>query len=130
MFETLRIIEGIGNWKPRFVIWENVKNVFSKKLVGAFNRYLEDIEKLGYTNSYQVLDAREFGIPQARERIFTVSILGGETFEFSRLRKREMKPIHKFLESDVCESYTITQPSTLSKLPGAYRLDRISGYWI
>lgn len=119
MFETLRIIEGMGNWKPKFVIWENVKNVFSKKLVGAFNHYLEDIEKLGYTNSYQVLDAREFGIPQARERIFTVSILGGETFDFSRLRKREMKPIHNFLESDVCESYTITQPSMLSKLPGS-----------
>ena len=119
MFETLRIIEGMGNWKPKFVIWENVKNVFSKKLVGAFNHYLEDIEKLGYTNSYQVLDAREFGIPQARERIFTVSILGGETFDFSRLRKRDMKPIHNFLESDVCESYTITQPSMLSKLPGS-----------
>lgn len=119
MFETLRIIESMGVWKPKFVIWENVKNVFSKKLVGAFNRYLEDIEKLGYTNSYQVLDARDFGIPQARERIFVVSLLGNETFDFSKLRKSRMKPIHNFLESDVCESYTITQPSMLSKLPGS-----------
>lgn len=118
MFETLRIIEGMGNWKPKFVIWENVKNVFSKKLVGAFNHYLEDIEKLGYTNSYQVLDAREFGIPQARERIFIVSILGNETFDFSKLRKTETQPIEIFLEKEVDEKYTITQPSMIKRLPG------------
>lgn len=118
MFETIKIIENLGVWKPKVVIWENVKNVFSKKLVGAFHHYLNDMENLGYTNSYQVLDAREFGIPQARERIFTVSILGNALFDFSKLRKRPMRPISEFLESDVDDKYTVTQPSMLSKLPG------------
>ena len=119
LFETIKIIESLGVWKPKVVIWENVKNVFSKKMIGAFRHYLSDMENLGYTNSYQVLDAREFGIPQARERIFTVSVLDNKRFDFNKLRKQAMKPISDFLETDVCEKYTVSQPSMLSKLPGS-----------
>lgn len=118
LFETIKIIESLGIWKPKVVIWENVKNVFSKKLVGAFHHYLGDMENLGYTNSYQVLDAREFGIPQARERVFTVSILGDKVFDFNKLRKIPMQPIEDFLEKDVDEKYIVTQPSMVKKLPG------------
>jgi DNA (cytosine-5)-methyltransferase 1 len=118
MFETIKIIENLGVWKPKVVIWENVKNALSKKMVSAFNRYLQDMERLGYTNSYDVLDARDFGIPQARERIFTISILGNDRFDFSKLRKRPMRPISEFLETEVEEKYIITQPSMVSKLPG------------
>lgn len=118
MFETIKIIENLGIWKPKVVVWENVKNVFSKKLVGAFHRYLDDMEMLGYTNSYQILDARDFGIPQARERIFTISILGKEIFDFEKLRKRPMKDITHFLENDIDIKYIVNQPSMLSKLPG------------
>lgn len=118
MFETIKIIEGFGIWKPKVVIWENVKNVFSKKMIGAFNLYLKDMERLGYTNSFEVLDARDFGIPQARERIFTISILGDEIFDFGKLRKRPMQPIEKYLEKEVDDKYLVTQPSMISKLPG------------
>ncbi|WP_368531953.1 DNA cytosine methyltransferase [Cytobacillus horneckiae] len=57
LFETIKIIESLGVLKPKVVIWENVKNALSKKMVSAFNHYLSDMEALGYTNSYQVLDA-------------------------------------------------------------------------
>ncbi|USK56550.1 DNA cytosine methyltransferase [Cytobacillus solani] len=117
LFETIRIIESLGTWKPKVVIWENVKNALSKKMVSAFNHYLSDMEALGYTNSYQVLDARDFGIPQARERIFTVSLLGNKSFDFDKLRKKPMRPVEEFLESYVDEKYIITQPSMICKLP-------------
>lgn len=118
MFETIKIIENLGVWKPRVVIWENVKNVLSKRMISAFNHYLNDMNELGYTNSYQVLDARDFGIPQARERLFTVSILGGGNFAFDKLKKRPMRSIKEFLETNVDDKYTVTQPSMVSKLPG------------
>ncbi|WP_419962080.1 DNA cytosine methyltransferase [Psychrobacillus sp. BM2] len=118
LFETLKIIENLGAWKPKVVIWENVKNVLSKKMIPAFNHYLSDMESLGYTNSYQVLDARDYGIPQAKERIFTVSILGNNYFDFSKLRKSPMRSIEEFLESEVDEKYIVTQPSMIKKLPG------------
>ena len=66
MWETINIIRQMGEWKPRFVIWENVKNVTSKHMIHNFNRYLSEMQRLGYTNSFQTLDAREFGLPQAR----------------------------------------------------------------
>lgn len=118
MFETIKIIRNLGVWKPRVVIWENVKNALSRRMVSAFNHYLRDMEELGYTNSYQVLDARDFGIPQARERLFTISILGNSYFDFSKLRKRPMRNISEFLEKEVDEKYVVTQPSMVSRLPG------------
>ncbi|MGH2156028.1 DNA cytosine methyltransferase, partial [Enterococcus faecalis] len=42
MFETLKIIENLGIGEPQVVIWENVPNEFSKKLVGAYQKYLSD----------------------------------------------------------------------------------------
>lgn len=116
MFETLKIIENLGVWKPKIVIWENVKGVLFRNMINAFSRYLYDMEQLGYTNSYEVLDAREFGIPQARERIFTISILGNKHFDFNRLRKTKMRHIKDFLEETKEEKYLVTQPSMLSRL--------------
>lgn len=118
LFETIRIIKNLGVWKPKYVIWENVKNALSKRMVSAFNHYLDDMERMGYTNSYEVLDARDFGIPQARERVFTVSVLGDEHFNFSKLRETPTRKISHFLEKEVDKKYIITQPSMLSKLPG------------
>lgn len=74
MWETIHIIQQMGDWKPRFVIWENVKNVTSKHMIHNFNRYLSEMQKLGYTNSFQTLDARDFGLPQARERVYNICI--------------------------------------------------------
>lgn len=75
MYETLRIVEKI---KPKYVIWENVKNLLSKKHIHNFNAYLEAMEKLGYKNFYKVLNAKDYGIPQNRERVFTVSFIERE----------------------------------------------------
>ena len=72
MYETIRIVEKL---KPKYVIWENVKNLLSKKHIHNFNAYLEKMENIGYKNYYQVLNAKDYGIPQNRERVFTVSIL-------------------------------------------------------
>lgn len=114
MWETINIIQQMGNWKPRYVIWENVKNVRSKHMIHNYNRYLSEMSKLGYINSFACLDAREFGLPQARERVFTVSVLGNEPFSFDDLIRTPMKPLSDFLESNVDEVYQVTQPSILS----------------
>ncbi len=116
MFETIRIIENLGVWKPRVVVWENVTNVLSKRMKGAFNHYLDDMTRLGYTNSYDVLDARDFGIPQARKRLFTVSTLDKRHFNFFDLEQKATRPISEFLEKEVDAKYTITQPSMLKKI--------------
>lgn len=114
MWETINIIRQMGEWMPEYVLWENVTNVLSKHMIGNFRRYLKEMENLGYTNSYAILDAREFGLPQARRRVITVSSLGGASFDFGSLIKTPMKPISEFLETDVPEYYMVTQPSVLN----------------
>jgi DNA (cytosine-5)-methyltransferase 1 len=116
MWETLNIIEKMGGWKPKIVVWENVRGVLSKKMKHNFNKYIERMNKLGYSSSYEVLDARDFGLPQARERVFVVSILNGKEFDFSLLKKKTMRNIEEFIEKEVDEHYTVTQKSMLSKI--------------
>jgi len=114
MWETIRIIKQMGEWKPRYVIWENVKNVLGSYNKHNFSKYLLEMEKLGYTNSYAVLNSMDFGLPQDRDRVFTVSSLIGDKFDFEKLSHRPMKHISEFLEENVPEYYHVTQPSILS----------------
>lgn len=72
MWETIHIIDQMGEWKPKYVIWENVKNVTSKHMIANFVRYQKEMERMGYTNNYDVLDAREFGLPQSGIKRATV----------------------------------------------------------
>ena len=116
MWETIHIIQQMGLWKPKYVIWENVKNLTSKTMRINFNRYIAEMSKMGYTSSYKMLDARDFGLPQARQRIFTISVLGNEPFDFDDLLRTPMKPLSDYLEdnSNVPEQYLVSQPSVLN----------------
>lgn len=116
MWETIHIIEQMGEWKPKIVIWENVKNVLSKHMKHNFNKYLDYMNKLGYTNNFETLDARNFGLPQARQRVFTVSIFGNEKFDFNLMEKRPMKNIKNYLEDKTPDYYKVTQPSMLNRI--------------
>ena len=122
MWETIHIIQNMGEWKPKYVIWENVKNIRSKYMVHNHNKYISEMRKLGYASSYELLDARDFGLPQARQRYFTISQLGNEYFDFADLIHTPMKNIGEFLEDNVADYYTVTQPSMLS------RIETVSGY--
>lgn len=103
MYETIRIVEKL---KPKYVIWENVKNLLSKKHIHNFNAYLETMEQLGYTNYYQVLNAKDYGIPQNRERVFTISIRNDIDTDFKFPPKQELKlKLKDMLEDEVDEKY-------------------------
>lgn len=116
MWETINIIKQMGVWKPRVVIWENVKNVLSKHMRHNFNRYLYEMNELGYTNNFEVLNAIDFGLPQKRERVFTISMLGGEKFNFNTLKKTKAPHIKEFLENTRDEKYIVSQPSMLNRI--------------
>lgn len=99
MYENIRIIEKL---KPKYVIWENVKNLLSKKHIHNFNAYLEAMEELGYYSYYQVLNAKDYGIPQNRERVFTVSIRKDINKLFTFPPKQELKlKLKDLLEDEV-----------------------------
>ena len=116
MWETIHIIQQMGAWKPRYVIWENVKNVRSKHMIHNYNRYLSEMSKLGYTNSFECLNTMDFGIPQDRNRIFTISCLPGEIFNFDELIRTKMNPIEEYLTNDYGPQHIVKQPSMLERI--------------
>ena len=71
MYETIRIVEKL---KPKYVLWENVKNVTGKKHRHNFDKYLVSLQQLGYNNYWKIMNAKDYGIPQNRERVFVLSI--------------------------------------------------------
>lgn len=94
-FEALRIIE---DTKPRIAIAENVKNLTSKKFQKEFDIVLSSLEEAGYNNYWKILNAKDFGIPQNRERVFIVSIrkdvdTGSFVFPAPIATKRTLKDI-------------------------------------
>lgn len=117
LFETLKIIKNMGDWKPKVVIWENVKGVLDRDMIHAFQDYLEYMQELGYNTTYKVLNAMDYGIPQNRERVFAVSVFN-DFFNFELLKQKPMRPIKEFLDTDYHERYLVTQPSMLNKIEG------------
>ncbi|HFZ7149423.1 TPA: DNA cytosine methyltransferase [Streptococcus agalactiae] len=115
LFETIRIIKEMKE-KPKWIIWENVKGVLDRNMRDSFFIYLKELENLGYENKYEILNAMDFGIPQKRERIFVVSYLGENNFSFNKLERKKTRPLSEFLEKDVSELYTMTQPYMLKFL--------------
>ena len=104
LYETIRIV---GKLKPKYVVWENVKNLLSKKHKHNFDNYINKLDELGYNSYYQVLDAKDYGVPQHRERIYTVSIrkdIDKGNFKFPE--KEPLKTVLKdLLEKEVDEKY-------------------------
>lgn len=91
--------------KPQILIMENVPQVLSAKGWREWNVFLE---KLGYSNYAQVLNAKDFGIPQNRERCFMVSILGDYSYQFPKPFKLKDR-LKDFLENDVDEKYYLSE---------------------
>lgn len=71
VYEALDIIEATC---PKIAIMENVKNLVGKKFINDFNNLLQILDDLGYNNYWKVLNARDYGLPQNRTRVFLVSI--------------------------------------------------------
>lgn len=62
--------------RPRWIVWENVPGVLSSNRGRDFGAFLGALGKLGYGWAYRVLDARWFGVPQRRRRVFVVGHSG------------------------------------------------------
>lgn len=106
LYESIRIINAN---KPKYVIWENVKNVLSKKHKHNFDEYINRMNELGYTSYYQVLNAKDYGIPQSRERVFTISIRNDLDKKFEFPQKQELKlKLKDMLEDNVDEKYYLS----------------------
>lgn len=96
---------------PRYLLMENVKALLYPKNVGEFEKIRGELEKLGYTNSWKVLNALDFGVAQNRERVFMVSALDGTVFDFPE-GERTDRVLRDYLEDDPAEENFLTEKQT------------------
>lgn len=96
LWEVERLLKA-SDKMPDILVLENVKNLVSPKNKQNFELWLERLSELGYKNSWKVLNAEDFGLPQKRERVFVVSCLDGK-FEFPQ--GRPSKTLGDFMEDD------------------------------
>lgn len=107
-FEALRIIREA---QPKVAIAENVKNLVGKKFKDQFQLVLDSLNTAGYNNYWQVLNAKDYGIPQNRERVFIVSIrkdIDNKEFRFPQGFPLKLRLKH-MLESNVDEKYYLSE---------------------
>lgn len=102
------VLNAIDALKPKYLLMENVKALVSSKFIGDFHEWQAELVKRGYSNFAKVLNSKDFGVPQNRERVFMVSILNcDETYHFPNpfpLEKRLMD----ILDAEVDESYYLS----------------------
>ena len=96
----------IGRIQPKVAICENVKALVGKKFTKEFETVLSTLEDMGYTNYWQVLNAKDYGIPQNRERVFIVSVRNDidKKYTFPAPIKLELR-LKDILEKEVEEKY-------------------------
>lgn len=90
--------------RPKYLLMENVKALTNKKFKPYLNKWLDFLSSLGYSNYMQVLNAKNYGVPQNRDRVFVVSIMGDEKYDFPKPFELE-KRLKDVLESNVDESF-------------------------
>lgn len=95
--------------KPKYLLGENVKNLVGKNHRGEYFRWLQFLESEGYTNYYAIINAKDYGVPQHRERVFTVSILGDhDIYHFPAPIPLEIR-LKDILEEEVDDKYVLSE---------------------
>jgi len=110
-YDGLRILK---EKKPKISIIENVKALTNKKFKGIFEMILNDLDKAGYNSYWQILNAKDYGVPQNRERCFVISIrkdVDNGKFKFPEVFDNGLR-LKDILEDEVDEKYIINNEKT------------------
>lgn len=116
---------------PQILLMENVPLLLSKKHIGNFQKWRSKLEQLGYSSFVQLLNAKHYGIPQNRNRVFMVSILGDYHYSFPKpiplkLKLKDLledKVDEKYYLSDQMLSYFIANSEKQKKLGNGFRFE-------
>ena len=108
LWEVERILDECSGELPHVLLMENVPQVIGKKNIEDFLLWRDKLEKLGYSNYVQLLNSKDYGIPQNRERCFMVSILGDWNYRFPEKQPLEIR-LKDLLETTVDKKYFLSK---------------------
>lgn len=108
LWEVERILDECNGNLPQVLLMENVPQVIGKKNIKHFQMWRSKLEQLGYSSYVELLNSKNYGIPQNRNRCFMVSILGDYYYSFPKKQKLKLK-LKDMLDENVDEKYFISQ---------------------
>ena len=115
--------------KPKYLMMENVKNLVGRNHKANFEKFLDYLESIGYTNYWKILNARDYGVPQNRERVFCISILdNSEKFTFPEPTELTVF-MDDLLEKDVSDSFYLKNQFSEDPIVQDYIYCLDSNYW-
>lgn len=112
--------------KPRFAIYENVKNIVGARFRPTFDLFVKELEDYGYNVYWQVLNAKNYGIPQNRERVYCVIIrkdLDNGKFKFPEPIQLK-HTLADMLETDVDEKYYLSDEKVAAMITPPQRVSK------
>ena len=128
LFEVERLLR-VASEKgtlPKYLLLENVKNLVSKKFKADFDKWLDFLAELGYTNYWKVLNAKDYGIPQNRERVFCISIRGEhKPFVFPEPKELTIR-LRDMIDETVDERFYLKESTIRSILRSTFNSRRDS----
>ena len=104
LWEVERILDECNGNLPQILLMENVPEVIGTKNSEHFSQWVAKLDSLGYKSKWEILNAKDYGVPQNRARCFMVSWLGNYYYDFPKKVKLE-KRIKDILETNVDEKY-------------------------
>lgn len=104
--------------RPKYMIFENVANLVSEKFIHTFRAWEQELASYGYSNYCKCLNAKNYGVPQNRNRVFLISFLTGQIFNFPKPIKLE-KRLKDVLETRVSERYYLPDEAVAKMLDNA-----------
>lgn len=109
LWEVERILEECKelNALPNILFMENVPEVIGKNNIKDFQKWIEKLESLGYSNYVECLNSKDYGIPQNRNRCFMISVLGEYSYKFPLPFKLDLR-LKDLLEKEVDEKYYLS----------------------
>lgn len=137
LWENIRLLKRAKDdgTLPKYLMFENVKNLVSKKFIDDFNNLLEVLDELGFNSYWKVLNAKDCGVPQNRERVFVISIrkdIDNGTYDFPKpfdtgIRLKDVldKEVDEkyYLSKDIQERFHITDSTFTKNIVGTTKPD-------
>ena len=126
LYQVQRLLEVAKREKtlPKYLLLENVKNLVGKQFKSQFEDWLFYLDQLGYDTYWQVLNAKNFGIPQNRERVFAISIRKdlNQSFEFPQIEELKIR-LKDVLEDEVDEKFYISRDKVQNLIGNFEKID-------
>ena len=143
LWEIDRIFSGaketfLESEMPKYLLLENVKSMINKNHYLQYSKWIKRLDTLGYESKQYVLNSKDFGMAQARERVFVLSVLKSHKakvgFNFQNPREtKKIVPIKSILENNVpfekkFNEYQLSDPSTRSNNVRKYKLENYTNF--